>query len=90
MFNYIKSLKHLLITVFIGIMVFISYNLNHVIAYANSRSDDVIQIKKNLDMVSFVIVIGIVGGCIASTLIYVSWIKYKSEEKRHSKNDSNS
>lgn len=32
----------------------------------------------------------IVGGCIAATLTYVSWRKYKAEKKKHLNKDSNS
>ncbi|WP_174613591.1 sporulation protein YpjB [Virgibacillus ihumii] len=32
----------------------------------------------------------IVGGCIAVTLTYVSWRKYKAEKKKNVNNDSNS
>ena len=45
--------------------------------------------KKNFDMVPFYWIIGIVGGCIAVTLSYVSWKKYKEEEKKQTKKDGN-
>jgi heme/copper-type cytochrome/quinol oxidase subunit 2 len=38
--------------------------------------------KKNFDLVPFIWTVGIVGGCIAITLSYVSWRKYKGEEKK--------
>lgn len=43
--------------------------------------------KKNFDMTPFFWAVGIVGGCIAITLTYVSWKKYKAEEKKEIKKD---
>jgi hypothetical protein len=43
--------------------------------------------KKNFDIVPFIWTVGIVGGCIAITLSYVSWRKYKGEEKKNSSKD---
>ena len=42
------------------------------------------------DMEPFYWTVAIVGGCIAITLSYVSWRKYKGEEKKRPKKDSNS
>lgn len=42
------------------------------------------------DMGPFYWTVGIVGGCIAITLSYVSWRKYKGEAKKHTKKDPNS
>jgi hypothetical protein len=39
-------------------------------------------VKKNFDLIPFIWTVGIVGGCIALTLSYVSWRKYKGEEKK--------
>lgn len=39
--------------------------------------------NKYIDMTPFYWTIGIIGGCIGMTLIYVSWKKYKGE--RHDK-----
>ena len=45
--------------------------------------------KKNFDLVPFIWTVGIVGGCIAITLSYVSWRKYKGEVKNDSKEGQN-
>lgn len=42
------------------------------------------------NMEPFYWTVGIVGGCIAITLSYVSWRKYKGEEKKRDKKNSNS
>ncbi|MFA1820725.1 sporulation protein YpjB [Virgibacillus oceani] len=43
--------------------------------------------KKNFDLAPFIWTVGIVGGCIAITLSYVSWRKYKGEEKKKVRKD---
>lgn len=44
--------------------------------------------QKNFDMTPFYWAIGIVGGCIAITLAYVSWKKYRAEEKKEARKDT--
>jgi len=49
------------------------------------KADDSIksqQITNNFELISFFWTVGIVGGCIGLTLVYVSWRKYKAEEKK--------
>ena len=38
------------------------------------------QVTNNFELIPFFWTVGIVGGCIGLTLIYVSWRKYKAEE----------
>lgn len=40
------------------------------------------EVENTKDMLPFYWTVGIVGGCIAVTLSYVSWRKYKGEEKK--------
>ncbi|WP_188453875.1 sporulation protein YpjB [Virgibacillus oceani] len=42
------------------------------------------------DMTPFYWMVAIVGGLIAVTLTYVSWKKYKGDEKKRTNNDPNS
>lgn len=43
--------------------------------------------RKNFELIPFIWTVGIVGGCIAITLSYVSWRKYKGEEKKKARKD---
>ena len=56
--------------------------------YAND-SDHTDLSKDNFGMVPFYWTVGIIGGCIALTLMYVSWRKYRAEEKKSVKKDAN-
>ncbi len=40
------------------------------------------QATNNFEIIPFFWTVGIVGGCIGLTLVYVSWRKYKAEEKK--------
>lgn len=42
--------------------------------------------RESKDMVPFYFMLLIVGGCIAVTLSYVSWKKYKAEKKKQKQN----
>lgn len=44
--------------------------------------------ERTFDMTPFFWAVGIVGGCIAITLAFVSWKKYKAEEKKQVKKDT--
>lgn len=46
--------------------------------------------NKKSDIIPFYWVVGIVGGCIALTLFYVGWRKYKGEEKEEKKDQEDS
>lgn len=43
---------------------------------------------KSFEMQPLFWTIGIIGGCIAMTLIFVSWRKFKAEKKKRSNNNS--
>lgn len=58
------------------------------IIYANDPDHTELS-KNNFDMVPFYWTVGIIGGCIALTLMYVSWRKYRAEEKKTVKKDAN-
>lgn len=58
----------------IGIMV-----VQGSVVYAEPNQE---VVHKNVAMTPFYWVIIIVGGCIAITLTYVSWRKYKGEKKK--------
>ncbi|MUK87282.1 hypothetical protein GMD78_02550 [Ornithinibacillus sp. L9] len=45
--------------------------------------------KGSADMIPFYWMLFIVGGCIAITLSYVSWRKYKAEKKKDSEEKQN-
>lgn len=44
-------------------------------------------VKKNFELIPFIWTVGIVGGCIAITLSYVGWRKYKGEERKRGRKD---
>ncbi|TQS74402.1 hypothetical protein DX933_10650 [Ornithinibacillus gellani] len=45
--------------------------------------------SKQMDMAPFLWIIVIVGGCIGLTLSYVSWRKYKGEQKKFEQENKN-
>ncbi len=50
--------------------------------------NDMTLSKTNFDMTPFFWALAIVGGCIAVTLGYVSWRKYKAEQKAKIEQDT--
>ena len=53
----------------------------------SAAADNADTSKKNFELIPFIWTVGIVGGCIAITLSYVSWRKYKGEEKKKARKD---
>lgn len=85
MVKHMKKLINSLLVVLIGIIIIMFFS-----SHMSISAEEVNQLpKKNFDMVPFYWIIGIVGGCIAVTLSYVSWKKYKEEEKKQTKKDGN-
>ena len=72
----------------ISAVIFFCLIPRDVISAFNSDGSEIV--KKSFDMIPFYWTIGIVGGCIAITLAYVSWRKYKAEQKKQVKKNTNS
>lgn len=84
MINRLKKYALSFGNIFLGIMMFLVvcfFKTLHVAA------DTEQTIEKKSGMVPFVWVVAVVGGCIAVTLSYVGWRKYKGEEKSKHKQD---
>jgi len=79
----------LLLGIFIGIILSVSSftSLFEITVEAQQLQETSLP-KKGFDMKPFFWAVGIVGGCIAITLGYVSWRKYKAEEKKSIKKDT--
>lgn len=71
---------------FIGIILSKYFMFGFFPIYVNAEQiNDTTLSQKSFDMTPFFWAVGIVGGCIAITLAYVSWKKYKAEEKKKKK-----
>ncbi|HLR79966.1 MAG TPA: sporulation protein YpjB [Bacillota bacterium] len=73
---------------FIGIMLIIGTIICTHPTFV-SASEKIPQKEANAEMIPFYWMIIIVGGCIAITLTYVSWRKYRGEQKKRLKKDKN-
>lgn len=80
------SIGKLMIIMSMGIYTLLNFPVT---AHAAGHSL-LIATKTNTEMAPFYWMVVIVGGCIAITLTYVSWRKYKGEKKKRIKKDSNS
>ncbi|MBP1949578.1 sporulation protein YpjB [Virgibacillus litoralis] len=74
--------------------VYIYFQFTTAITYAQQiipvKNQFIMSSNNNAEMMPFYWMVTIVGGCIAVTLTYVSWRKYKGEKKKQSERDSNS
>lgn len=81
-----KMNKFLKILPFIIVLVVGSiFFLTEILSVDPIMADDSIQTQENtnhLELIPFFWTVGIVGGCIGLTLAYVSWRKYRAEEKK--------
>ncbi|RKQ37647.1 sporulation protein YpjB [Oceanobacillus halophilus] len=66
-------------TIVVGILVFLHLGVHTVDANPVQESD---VSKNNLDWVPFIWAVVIIGGSIGVTLSYVSWRKYKGEQRK--------
>lgn len=83
----LKKIKKKLFYIFHTVIITIIFlTLFTFIAFAET-TNNTYATEKNFDMTPFFWVVGIVGGCIALTLSYVSWRKYQAVEKKQSKHD---
>ncbi|MDY0408309.1 sporulation protein YpjB [Virgibacillus soli] len=82
MINDMKRLIKPNVTGVIGIFFLIFSNHQTVFASATEPAN-----LNRSEMVPFYWMVFIVGGCIAVTLSYVSWRKYKGEQKKRAKKD---
>lgn len=77
----------LLTVLFIGIFMTSLLGINATRIFAKHRSiynfNKINQLNINIEY--FFSVIGIISGCIAVTLIYVSWKKYRGEKEKKNK-----
>ncbi|WP_439144714.1 sporulation protein YpjB [Virgibacillus salinus] len=80
------------ISTVIGVCIY--FQLTKTISYAKQiipvKNQIILSSNNNAEMIPFYWMLTIVGGCIAVTLTYVSWRKYKGEKKKQSERDSNS
>ncbi|WP_164668773.1 sporulation protein YpjB [Virgibacillus doumboii] len=83
--NFSSVGKHMIILI-IGIYILLIIPVK---THAEGQSL-LIGAKTNTEMAPFYWMVAIVGGCIAITLTYVSWRKYKGEKKKQINKDSNS
>lgn len=87
-----SPLNKLIFSTVIG--VYIYFQLTKTIIYAKQiipvNNQFIMSSNNNAEMIPFYWMVTIVGGCIAVTLTYVSWRKYKAEKKKQSERDSNS
>lgn len=91
MVKFIQTHVRLLIIILVGISVILLFHALPVEALENSSPDPSPPPEKGAQKFPFYWVIAIVGGCIAITLTYVSWRKYKADEKKEkTKKNSNS
>src|SRR5690625_3385796 len=72
----------------IGIMIHINNIFDSSVYVFADQLDDVSLTRYNFDMKPLLWTIAIVGGCIGLTLSYVSWKKFKAEEKKKIKKDT--
>ncbi|WP_226374312.1 sporulation protein YpjB [Virgibacillus alimentarius] len=84
----VKTQIQLLVIILVGIIIYFITNINPIEAAEQPPPEPATAPKKDSEMIPFYWMIIIVGGCIAFTLSYVSWRKYKGEEKKEK--DSNS
>jgi len=91
MMEHVKTQIRLLLIILVVIGFFLLANIVPVEAVGDNPPDTSAISKKDTEMIPFYWMVVIVGGCIACTLTYVSWRKYKGEEKNKQTNkDSNS
>lgn len=76
-------------SILIGVYILLRFDLLTVHAY--QKSNPVLFSNVNhAEMIPLYIIIVIVGGCIAVTLTYVSWRKYRAEKNKQTNKDSDS
>ncbi|MEC5422477.1 sporulation protein YpjB [Virgibacillus sp. C22-A2] len=71
---------------YLGIRFFLGYDVFSSIA-SYAASDSSVTKEDKSSQTSLLWIVATVGGCIAFTLSYVSWRKYKGEEKKRLKKD---
>lgn len=81
------NLYQLFKVLLLGIILIISLDIFSFTVEAE-QVNETVNPKNNFDMTPFYWAVGIVGGCIAITLAYVSWKKYKAEEVKQVKKDT--
>lgn len=78
--NFLKTLPFIIVLIVSAILL-----LTEILSISPTMADDAMSTKENtntLELVPFFWTVGIVGGCIGLTLAYVSWRKYRAEEKK--------
>lgn len=66
----------------------LSFPFVYLFTRRESFDNNNIPVHKDFDMTPFYWAIILIGGCIALTLSYVSWKKYRAEEKKKIKKDT--
>lgn len=90
MMEHVKAQTRLLIILLVVFTVLLLINTVPVEAAGNNPPDTSAMSKKGPGMIPFYWMVVIVGGCIACTLTYVSWRKYKGEKNKQTNKDPNS
>ncbi|GGB33374.1 hypothetical protein F3157_09665 [Virgibacillus dakarensis] len=81
-----KHLRVVYTALFIGLIIGVLAFLPNITAAMQATiSTNITDVKTTNDMTLFYWIIAIVGGLIAITLSYVSFRKYKGEEKKRTK-----
>ena len=81
-----ENFKRVFTSVLIGILLYVQFKTT-IVVHADSSMSKTVSAEVNIGTVPLVWTIAIVGGCIAITLSYVSWRKYRGEQKRKSEKD---
>lgn len=82
--------KHLgkFLFVLIGVVLIMTY-LYFINQYSNTHFTNDMQIeKKRYELSSIYWMIGVIGGCISTTLCYVGYKKYRAQTKKSKKYNS--
>src|SRR5699024_2197885 len=91
MMEHVKTQIRLLLIILVVIGIFLLVSIVRLEEDGDILTNTSTISQKNTEMIPFYWMVVIVGGCIACTLTYVSWRKYKGEEKNKQTNkDSNS
>ncbi|PAV29483.1 hypothetical protein CIL05_11495 [Virgibacillus profundi] len=77
--------KIFIVSLFIGIVLYLQPGA--ATASADSNVSKKLIFNNENGMISLFWTVAIVGGCIAITLTYVSWRKYKGEQKKKLEKD---
>lgn len=82
-----ENIKRVLTSVLIGIFLYVQFGAIIVSGADSNQPKETFSAEENIGIIPLMWTVAIVGGSIAITLSYVSWRKYKAEQKRKAKKD---